>query len=91
MKVIDETARVAFVDDAGKLIGEITFELQGTDTLVLNHTGVDPEYRGQGIAGQLMDLAVEKARREGKKILPMCSYAVRAFEKNPDYGDVLKK
>lgn len=91
MKTIDEPARVAFVDDTGQLIGEITFELQGEDTLILNHTGVEPDYRGQGIAGKLMTLAVEKARRENKKIVPLCSYAVKAFEKNPDYGDVLKK
>lgn len=68
MKTVETDTRVAFVDDEGNQIGQITFQQLGEDTLVLDHTGVNPDYRGQGIAQKLMALAVDKARREGKKL-----------------------
>lgn len=91
MKTVETDTRVAFVDDEGDQIGQITFQQLGEDTLVLDHTGVNPDYRGQGIAQKLMALAVDKARREGKKIIPECSFAVREFERVPEYADVLKE
>ena len=71
MKTVETDTRVAFVDDEGNQIGQITFQQLGEDTLVLDHTGVNPDYRGQGIAQKLMALAVDKARREGKKLFRM--------------------
>ena len=34
---------------------------------------------------------VELARRDGKKIIPLCPYAKKEFEKKPEYQDVLRQ
>jgi len=55
----------------------------------INRTYTPPEHRGKGIAAKLMDKAVEIAQKEGYKIVPVCSYAVYYFIKNPDKKEVL--
>jgi predicted GNAT family acetyltransferase len=71
------------------LIGEITYSVRpGTDTWMLDHTYVTPEYRGGDIAKRMLDRVAEEARQEGKKIIPLCSYARIQFERNPEYSDV---
>ncbi|MFB5674020.1 GNAT family N-acetyltransferase [Paenibacillus terreus] len=71
------------------LIGEITYSVRpGTDTWMLDHTYVTPEYRGGDIAKRMLDRVAEEARQEAKKIIPLCSYARIQFERNPGYHDV---
>lgn len=74
---------------AGEKIGEITYaEGPEPDTWMANHTYVDPEYRGDGIAKLLLDRMVEEARLEEKRIFPVCSYVRAQFKRNADYRDV---
>lgn len=70
--------------------GEIAF-MEAEDTLIIVHTGVNPEYRGQGLAEQLVFKVVEKARHEGKKIFPICPFARKEFQEKPEYADVLRQ
>jgi predicted GNAT family acetyltransferase len=37
-----------------------------------------------------MEGIVARARAEGLKVVPICSYAVSWFRRHPDVGDVLK-
>ncbi|RLL40389.1 N-acetyltransferase [Oceanobacillus piezotolerans] len=70
-------------------LAEITFVRSGGNRIVVDHTYVSDELRGQGIAGQLVEKVVEYARSEGKKIKPLCPYAKRKLEETPEYHDVL--
>jgi len=80
----------AYDAENGREIGYCTFEREeDTAEWVVTHTVVDPEYGGQGIAGRLFQVIVEEARSIGVKIIPVCSYAKRQFEKKPEYADVL--
>lgn len=71
-------------------IGEISFTNEDDATYVIEHTIVDPAFRGQDLAAQLVEKVVNKARMEGKKIVPVCSFAKREFDRLPAYQDVLK-
>ena len=48
----------------GKLLAEITWTLLG-DVMVMDHTFVSPDLRGQGVAKKLLDRAAEYAREQG--------------------------
>ncbi|WP_410514901.1 GNAT family N-acetyltransferase [Paenibacillus sp. BR2-3] len=73
----------------GKELAEITYKLEeGTKTLVIDHTHVSEELRGQGAGEELVKAVVDKAREEGLKIVPVCSYAAHQFQKHPEYQDV---
>lgn len=79
-------------DDAGKLIGEVTFEQINNDSvIVIEHTFVNPAYRHQGIAAQLVQKVIDQARAENKLINPVCPYAKSMFMKTPELKDLWYK
>lgn len=72
-----------------QVLGEITFPDCGPETVVIDHTWVDPSLRGQGTAGQLMQAVVDKLRADGRKARVTCSYARDWFARHPEEADVL--
>jgi predicted GNAT family acetyltransferase len=44
--------------------------------------------RGGTMAPSLVEAAVRWARRENLKILPLCPYVSKVFDRTPAYGDV---
>lgn len=85
----EEDGRIVAKDAQGLEVGEVTFSHEKEDVIVIDHTGVDPTLRGQGLAGKLVRQVVEKAKKEGLKVVPVCSYAKNEFEKNEEYKEVL--
>lgn len=70
-------------------IAEMTFQRQGDNLAIIDHTYVNINYRGQGIADRLFDLVVDKMRKEGRKIVPRCSFAQKQFDRKPSCQDIL--
>ena len=60
-----------------------------TEQMVINHTQVFDGYEGQGIARQLVMAAVDFACKEGRKIMPVCSYAKAVLTRTDEYNDIL--
>lgn len=54
-----------------------------------DHTYVPDSMRGQGIAARLTEALIEAARQEGWRVIPRCSYVVAAFQRHPEWKDVL--
>ena len=79
------------VDSEGNKAGEITFVPDGEDKLIIDHTFVSTEHRGQGLANKLVKEVVQYARENGKRIVPACSFAQTEFKRVKDYSDVLAK
>lgn len=91
MEIKEEKNRFVLLNDEAKEIGEMTWSDAGPDIMIIDHTFVEPEYRGQKLEEKLVLNGVELARREGKKIIPLCPYAKKEFERKPEYQDVLRK
>ena len=89
MEFTIEKNRVSKHDEHGKLLAEVLFPDSGGGTVAITHTFVDKTLRGQGIADQLLRTAVNELRTAGKKIRPLCSYAVKWFENHPEHGDLI--
>ena len=66
-----------------------TTEQTRKEQMVINHTQVFDGYEGQGIARQLVMAAVDFARKEGRKIMPVCSYAKAVLTRTDEYHDIL--
>ena len=77
---------LAFVNEVNA--GECQFDIKD-DKWYIIHTGVRPEYGGRGIAKQLVKCIIKEARKRGKKIVPICSYAQKMMLNNEEYKDVL--
>jgi predicted GNAT family acetyltransferase len=74
---------------AGTDEAEMTYRRQGADTLIVDHTGTPPAYRGQGIAQLLVDRLIADARAEHFRIVPLCSYVAAQFRRHPEWADLL--
>lgn len=83
--------QIALFSDEGHLLAEITFPRINDTTVNINHTFVDESLRGQGIAGKLMAELVQELTAENLTAIPTCSYAVKWFDKHPEYSHLIKK
>jgi len=90
MEFQHESNRIYANDGDGNLIAEITFPRNADGAYEIDRTFVDSSLRGQGVAGQLMQAAVQQITDAGAKIVPTCSYAVKWFEKHPEQSGHLK-
>lgn len=68
---------------------EMTYKKAADGPMIIDHTGVPPEFEGRGIALQLVKAAIADARAEGFKITPVCPYVVVQFRRHPDWNDLL--
>lgn len=73
----------------GAKAGEMTYSKAGTDKIIIDHTEVNPEFKGKGVGKELVLAAVTYARNNGIKVLPLCPFAKATFDKNKDIQDVL--
>lgn len=85
MEYIIENEKIYRKDETGKVIAEITFPVVSAEGAVkvfcIDHTFVDDSLRGQGVAGELVQLAVNKIQAQQGKIMATCSYAKHWLEK----------
>ncbi len=89
MKYIEESKRFVVLDETQIEIGEMTWSNAGESLIIIDHTYVDDQHRGQGIAERLVALGVQYARKNGKKIMPLCPFAKKEFDQKKEYQDVL--
>ena len=57
----------------------------------ITHTVVKQEFGGRGIAKRLVLAVIDEARKNNKKINPICSYAKKMMESSDEYKDVLNQ
>ena len=78
-----------YIEDDGRQIATMTYVFAGGEKFIIEHTEVHPSFEGKGLGRKLVQAGVDFAREKGLKILPLCSYAKRVFDKTPEYKDVL--
>ena len=72
-----------------KEAGRMTYSWAGNDKFIIDHTEVNPEFKGQQVGNKLVMAAVDFARKQGLKIIPLCPFAKSVFDKTPEIIDVL--
>ena len=69
-------------------IGRLTWA-QRNGVRVAEHTLVPPVIGGRGVAARMVEALVADAREHGFKVNPECSYVVAAFQRHPEWADIL--
>lgn len=73
-------------------LAAMSFVPSGTDKLIIDHTEVSDNLRGQGAGDKLLAAVVEYSRENGRKIIPLCPFAKARMEKSPEkYSNILYK
>jgi predicted GNAT family acetyltransferase len=76
--------------EGNKRAGLMTYSIAGEDHIIIDHTEVDPEFKGQNIGKQVLYKIIEMAREKNIKITPLCPFANAMFKKLTEIQDVLK-
>ena len=58
--------------------------------LYLLHTEVPSELRGDGQGGRLVRHALDTARAEGVRVVPLCPFVSAYLEKHPEYAELVE-
>ena len=75
--------------EGDKEAGIMTYSVTSENTITIEHTVGNPEFKGVGL--KMLDSAVAFARANGKKIIPLCPFAKKMFDRKPEIHDVLSQ
>lgn len=77
------------VTQNGVLVGLATYRLS-PGAIEVDHTEVDPDHRGRGLAVVLVRAVLDDARSRGLAVLPHCSYVADVIDGHrADYLDLV--
>jgi len=71
-----------------KLLCVIDYQLDNK-CLTLPHVGVPKPLEGRGIAGELTRVALDWARAEKLRVIPVCPYVQAWMRRHPEYLDLM--
>ena len=74
----------------GERLAVMSYSVAGS-RVIIDHTDVDDRLRGKGAGKELVKSAVEWARTQNVKLMPLCPFAKSVFDKTPEYSDVVAK
>jgi predicted GNAT family acetyltransferase len=83
------TKGMFFVENNGNILAEMVYSMPSPEKMIIEHTEVSDELKGQNVGYQMVHTAVEYARTNHIKIVPLCPFANSVFKKKPEYADVL--
>ncbi len=86
--VVHDPAQSRFQAVVDGVICVVDYRLQ-EGVMTITHTIVPSAVGGRGIAGQLVQAALDVARREGWRVATECSYAALWIQRHPAYADLL--
>jgi predicted GNAT family acetyltransferase len=72
----------------GKKVGEITYVRVGIDKLIIDYTGVDPEFRNQHIGLALVRNVANMARSQRRHVITLCPFARAMFNRYSEFDDI---
>jgi uncharacterized protein len=54
------------------------------------HTATAPEFRGRGLAAQLVRAALDDARAIGRTVVPACWFVAEFIDEHTEYADLVR-
>lgn len=88
MEVLHDKEKKKFYIGKDKTIAEMIYINSG-ESIIIEHTWVDAEHRGEGLGTILMDGVADFARKYKIKVTLHCPYAQKLFRNNTGiYEDV---
>lgn len=83
MTIVDNPAEHHLATTVDGHLAHLEYVIDG-DRLELVHTEVPEELSGQGIGGQLVKAAVDRAEASGETIVARCAFSRAWLERHPD-------
>lgn len=81
----DKSRYEVFSDDALAGFAEYEIRPDTPEIIAFVHTETDPAFAGQGLAGQLANVALSDVQARGMSVLPFCAYINGYIKKHPEF------
>ncbi|MBA2494812.1 MAG: N-acetyltransferase [Acidobacteria bacterium] len=78
-----------YIKENGQKSALMTYKKSGENEITIDHTEVDEAMQGKGLGKQMVSAAVEYARENDIKIVPVCPFVKEIIDETPEYQDVL--
>ncbi|MDM1765636.1 MULTISPECIES: GNAT family N-acetyltransferase [unclassified Acinetobacter] len=78
-----------YIGEEAHYLAEMTYTWAGNDKIIIDHTTVEDELRGEGVGRKLLDNLVEFARQKKIFVIPLCPFAKSVFDKDQSIHDIL--
>ncbi len=59
------------------------------EKMIIEHTEVPVEMEGKGIAGHVVRTALDYARAQKLKVMPLCPFTAGFIHRHPEYQDLV--
>ncbi|HEX6849306.1 MAG TPA: GNAT family N-acetyltransferase [Chitinophagaceae bacterium] len=80
-----------YLAGAKEPLAKMVYTMPAPDKMIIEHTEVSEELKGQNVGNRLVKAAVDFAREHHIKIIPLCPFANSVFKRKPEFADVLVK
>ena len=81
-----------YIQQGEEVLAEMIYSIKNDKLLIIEHTEVADTLRGKNVGYQLVKRAVEYAKQNHLRIIPLCPFAKSILDKKRDeYKDVLSK
>lgn len=75
----------------GEMASAVDYRVSG-NSISFTHTFTDPHRRGQGLAGEIVEFAVNDVEATTTyRIVPMCWYVGQWFDEHPERAELLTR
>lgn len=78
-----------FIKRDGNTLAELPYSISDNTHMIIHHTEVSEELRGQKVGKKMVEHAVNYARENDLKIISHCSYAKKVIERDESMRDIL--
>lgn len=88
IKLNDNGEGVFIIQNENQQAGKMMFQISGKE-MIVNHTEVDPQFEGKGLAKKMFLKMIEYARANKLKVIANCSYTQAQIQRHKEeYADV---
>ncbi|MFG3258449.1 GNAT family N-acetyltransferase [Streptomyces sp. NPDC048172] len=87
--VTDNPGESRYEATLGDAVAGVAQYMRSSQVVAFTHTEVDLAYEGRGVAGALARTALDAAREEGLKVVPVCTFFASYLRKHPEYQDLV--
>ena len=75
----------------GQLAAVADYRING-DAISFHHTFTQPNLRGRGLAGEVVEFAVDDVEKTStRRVVPMCWYVAQWFDEHPERASLLTR
>ena len=88
--IINNEEKNRFEAHVDQHLAELTY-YYSRDSIVFTHTGVPDPISGRGVASRLAQTALDYAREQDLKVVPLCPFVASYITRHPEYQDLVRR